>query len=114
MERPYLSGKMTFAATENGGMTMWLIDADKLPRISVGLCDADGNMYGAGEIVLAEDIDKATTITPESLAVHGRWRQLPSNGIGGTAQCSICEKSIYGYRAFCYCPMCGAKIDLEE
>lgn len=42
---------------------------------------------------------------------HGRWERVPSNGIGGTARCSICGKAIYGYYTMNYCPNCGAKMD---
>ena len=51
---------------------------------------------------------KAADVAPVR---HGRWKAIKSNGIGGTGRCSCCEKAIYGYRAYNYCPNCGAKMD---
>jgi hypothetical protein len=44
---------------------------------------------------------------------HGYWKQMPSNGIGGTGKCSQCGESIYGYLTMKYCPNCGARMDGE-
>ena len=52
---------------------MRLIDADKLPKMYAGFCDANGNEYGAGKFVLLDDIEKAPTINPESLRAKGEW-----------------------------------------
>lgn len=43
--------------------------------------------------------------------VHGRWQ---SNGIHGSVlcRCSECHYDAVAY-SFCYCPMCGAKMDGE-
>ena len=45
---------------------------------------------------------------------HGRWMSVPSNGIGGTAKCSVCDEAIYGYHTMNYCPNCGAKMNLNK
>lgn len=44
--------------------------------------------------------------------VHGEWIAVPNSGIGNTAKCTHCGKSIYGYKAMNYCPNCGA--DMRE
>ena len=43
--------------------------------------------------------------------IHGHWIHVKSSGIGGTAKCSVCDKAIYGYRAYKYCPECGSFMD---
>ena len=42
------------------------------------------------------------------------WLPVQNSGIGNTAKCSNCEESIYGYKTFNFCPMCGAKVIKEE
>lgn len=39
---------------------------------------------------------------------RGEWIKLPSNGIGNTAECSVCHDSVYGYESCNFCPNCGA------
>ena len=39
---------------------------------------------------------------------RGGWIELPSNGIGNTAECSVCHDSVYGYESCDFCPNCGA------
>lgn len=39
---------------------------------------------------------------------RGEWIELPSNGIGNTAECSVCRDSVYGYESCNFCPNCGA------
>ena len=65
-----------------------------------------------GGVVYIDDIKNipAADVSPVR---HGRWQAIKSNGIGGTGRCSCCEKAIYGYRAYNYCPNCGAKMDLK-
>ena len=72
-------------------------------------CDAL-ELYRSEYDAIEESIDKvpAADVAP---VWHGRWQAIKSNGIGGTGRCSCCEKAIYGYRAYNYCPNCGAKMD---
>ena len=64
-------------------------------------------------LVSAWDIVNAPTITPESLARHGRW-------IYGTVRgarvpiCSECRRDTGTSYTYDYCPNCGAKMDLKE
>lgn len=44
---------------------------------------------------------------------RGRWIPVPNTGIGATGRCTVCNKAIYGFAAFNYCPNCGARMDLE-
>lgn len=44
---------------------MRLIDADKLPFNTVGICDAQENFYGCAEVTFAEDIETAPTVDAE-------------------------------------------------
>lgn len=49
---------------------MWqhrLIDANTLKIQTVGLCDAAGNMFGAADVVFAEDIENAPTIVIDDI-----------------------------------------------
>lgn len=84
--------------------------------VSTGLCDAQGNMYGAGDVVLADDIK---SISPSDVApvVHGRWIRVrwvscddPDGGywIVRCDQCCIPQAKEYRF-----CPSCGAKMDEE-
>ena len=41
---------------------------------------------------------------------RGEWIKLPSNGIGNTAECSVCHDSVYGYESCDFCPNCGANM----
>ena len=45
---------------------------------------------------------------------HGRWVPVSNTGIGATGRCTVCNKAIYGFVAYNYCPNCGAKMDLED
>ncbi len=70
-------------------------------------CDRTNFGCQARKLLLeaAEALEKAEPVK------RGRWERVPSNGIGGTARCSICGKAIYGYHTMNYCPNCGAKMD---
>jgi rubrerythrin len=45
--------------------------------------------------------------------VHGRWIPVSNTGIGATGRCTVCNKAIYGFVAYKYCPNCGARMDGE-
>ncbi len=45
---------------------------------------------------------------------RGEWIKLPSNGIGNTAECSVCHDSVYGYESCDFCPNCGADMRGDE
>lgn len=65
------------------------IDESKVRRVALSDCD----------------------VQPESNVVEvkrGEWIELPSNGIGNTAECSVCHDSVYGYESCDFCPNCGA------
>ena len=57
-------------------------------------------------------IDKVPTVDAAPVK-HGYWERVANTGIGGTGRCSACGDAIYGYRAFKFCPNCGAMMDLE-
>lgn len=80
--------------------------------ISTGLCDNDGNMYGAGDVVLVDDI-RAIPAAAVAPVAHGRWIRTE---YGTLLYCSVC----HGYPSFVpthchisqFCPNCGAKMDM--
>lgn len=67
------------------------------------------NPYDATEIAYKNGYEQGM----KDAVKHGRWEPVPSNGIGGTAKCSICGKAIYGYHTMNYCPNCGERMDGE-
>lgn len=111
------------------------IDANKLPvkRINIGgpiIAELGTSTIGGPmsprwiNVVYADDIAAAPTITPESLARHGRWETLsdPEEIIKDFA-CSICDEVLCdfdtevcwpGKNCYFFCPNCGAKMDPEE
>lgn len=80
--------------------------------ISAGLCDAQGNMYGADDVVLADDI-KAIPAADVAPVVHGKWSD---NGYG-LCFCSVCGYPPSYIPTHCFassfCPKCGAKMDIK-
>lgn len=59
----------------------------------------------------------APTITPESLVRHGRWIKEWSDIFGlEIERCSECQAMHDRNQSWDapYCPLCGAKMDLEE
>ena len=91
---------------------MRLIDADALRERHCEGCAEDVRASCKDDPVCASLmwVVEEPTIDAEPVK-HGRWERVPSNGIGGTARCSICGKAIYGYHTMNYCPNCGAKMD---
>lgn len=79
------------------------IDADKLiedVRIKRGLHEIiKGVIY-----LFLHDAPTADVVESK----RGEWIKLPSNGIGNTAECSVCHDSVYGYESCNFCPNCGA------
>lgn len=79
------------------------IDADKLiedVRIKRGLHEIiKGVIYS-----FLHDAPTADVVESK----RGEWIELPSNGIGNTAECSVCRDSVYGYESCNFCPNCGA------
>lgn len=79
--------------------------------ISTGLCDGYGNMYGAGDVVLVEDIQAipAADVAP---VVYGRWE---SHLLPISYKCSACgyrpSAKAWGFHKKNYCPNCGAKME---
>lgn len=79
------------------------------------LIDAEGNMYGVGDVVLIDNIKSIPTadVVP---VVRGRWigKQIYIETCDITTilqECSICHK----VRPIDnYCGHCGAKMDLLE
>lgn len=88
------------------------IERDKAleKAFSTGLCDAQGNMYGAGDVVLADEI-KDISASDVALVVHGRWIRYPDCGV---TRCSNCYWNIEECFYSRYCPNCGAKMDLSD
>lgn len=69
---------------------------------------------------IADQIEAAPTITPESLVVHGRWVKIYEDGEPVAEQhqvgvfCSRCMKMPKDkFTQSDYCPNCGVKMDLE-
>lgn len=78
---------------------------------STGLCDAQGNMYGAGDVVLADDI-KAIPAADVARVRHGRWEfDSRSAEWGYPYLCTQCGKAHNNEEP--YCPNCGAKMDMK-
>ena len=81
--------KLGHEARAKGGLTMRLIDADKLPVVTEWCVDEAG--FGASfHVVHEEDINKAPTIDPESLRPQGEWEC--EHETWGKMQCSVCKK----------------------
>ena len=85
----------------------------------MGLIDADALMVSKkweNCTCPAQVIRGAPTIEAEPVR-HGRWIERKSfHAEGGvSARCSVCRKDIqYLGQPLCYCPNCGAKMDLEN
>lgn len=83
--------------------------------ISTGLCDAQGNMYGAGDVVLADDI-KAVPAADVTQVVYGKWINAHINGVRHL-RCSSCgeytELMWHANFDYKYCPNCGAKMGIK-
>ena len=62
---------------------------------------------------LVQTITSALPTVDAEEARHGRWIPVSNTGIGATGRCTACNKAIYGFVAYNYCPNCGAKMDLE-
>lgn len=81
-------------------MPEYIDRADVMKKaVSAGLCDNAGNMYGAGEVVLVDDIlaIPASEVAPVR---YGYWKG---------SYCSVCGKT--NKELTFYCPHCGAKMD---
>ncbi len=87
---------------------MRLIDADALIQSTKNFCDGY-KVHWTDKKVLAW-IDHAPTITPESLVVHGRWKDGYCTNCGSEALCNGVEEEVLSP----YCALCGAKMDLEQ
>lgn len=84
---------------------------------SAGLCDAYGNTYGGGDVIIADDI-KAIPAADVAPVRHGKWictGNMDRKTRETHYKCSIC-----GFDAtqphplnYSYCPNCGAKMDGE-
>ena len=63
-------------------------------------------------IPLSELVDTFAEIPSADVveSKRGEWIKLPSNGIGNTAECSVCHDSVYGYESCNFCPNCGANM----
>ena len=84
---------------------MKLIDADKLLEKFWGSCK---NCLSEDDI--ADLIDTALTIDPESLREHGQWIMQQDN----TGVCSNCHRLDHIDPLAKYCRYCGAKMDGED
>lgn len=104
-----------------------LIDADALLEKRFKM---HSEFIGTVSVVATEDIDNAPAIDPESLRPHGRCRYCSPEDGGGvewdledievsmTLRCGkLTISNSFGDEAdvpIRYCPICGAKMDLEE
>ena len=74
------------------------------------------DLYGmgveTGMDVALERVKSVPTADVEPVR-HGRWIPVSNTGIGVTGRCTVCNKAIYGFVAYNYCPNCGARMDLE-
>ena len=104
--------KTTFAATENGGMKMRLIDADELRKQAYPFPCAIGVEYA----VTLRAISDAPTIDPESLRPVGHWvdavEQPYFRKHSHTKVCSECGRRKEGRWDFC--PHCGARMEVQD
>ena len=108
----YRPNQMISAPTENGKKVLTMPEYIKRETAIKALMNDAPEQVGYSREDAADCIRymDAADVAPVR---HGRWQAIKSNGIGGTGRCSCCEKAIYGYRAYNYCPNCGAKMDGE-
>lgn len=67
--------------------------------------------YDWSEEIDFEDFEKVLDAIPAAdvaPVVHGMWVPVPNTGVGATGRCTVCNKAIYGFTAYNYCPNCGA------
>ena len=69
-------------------------------------CSTEADTFIADNLILKE-IDKVPNADVVEVK-RGEWIELPSSGIGNTAECSVCHDKVYGYVTCNYCPNCGA------
>lgn len=89
---------------------MRLIDADKLPFNTVGICDAQENFYGFAEVTFAEDIETAPTVDAKPI-IHAKWKDVGYGRFGTILECSNCASEDEFGKFYDYCPCCGAVMD---
>lgn len=81
---------------------------------SAGLCDANGDFYGADDVICVSDVMKlpAAKVSP---LIHAHWikRRTTHVGYDGYAtECSHCKTLVKSLsNALKFCPECGAKMD---
>ena len=73
---------MLYQARLYGYDTMKLVDADKLPVSTVGIVDAQGNFYGAADVVFTDDIQKAEAVTSDTVKRIVRCKDCKFRGNG--------------------------------
>lgn len=90
-------------------------DAVIQKAFSAGLCDAHGNMYGSGNIVLVDDILDIPIANDVAIVAHGRWIETEYCGPHHMmiVQCSHCKTESEGSLDDAFCPHCGAKMDMK-
>lgn len=98
-----------------GGLTMRLIDADRLQTAFLADLDTAMSSYSGDMVqIMLIDIDECPTVDA-ALVVHGRW--VFDAGFEFCWKCSKCkypapfDKFAKTQEKTPYCPNCGAKMD---
>jgi len=97
---------------------MRLIDADRLKAEIMGWCVVTDDLFGMGKYHEREIVLQAIEESPAIDAVpvmRGEWIENPTKD---SVLCSYCHAdwNLFDndtYR-FCYCPNCGAKMEVEH
>lgn len=88
-------------------------DAVIQKAFSTGLCDANGNMYGAGDVVLVDDVLSIPAADVASVA-YGRWINAHISGVHHY-RCSKCgeymEATWFANFEYKFCPNCGSRME---
>ncbi len=75
---------------------------------SMNWTDSEAEIQAETDYDFFREMIKAQPAVDVVEVKRGEWIELPSKGIGNTAECSICHDNVYGYNACKYCPNCGA------
>ena len=79
--------------------------------LTAGSPNTENALYKASSIYAAIDNAPAADVAPVR---HGRWIEHEKYTFGIMYDCSLCENRILDNgHSWNYCPVCGAKMDLE-
>lgn len=84
------------------------IDADQFECIAyTGVPEGYSDTFDGGVLYMADLIDEAPTIDPESLRARGEWVMI--DGMPHCSKCGLLPEHITNY-----CPNCGAKMEVSR